>query len=122
MRLTPHFDLSEFLSPDLERVPAGYADELRHLCRRFLEPLRAEFGVTWVHSGHRSARHNSQVGGARQSRHLDLPGRAGAAADVSCREGAPADWYRLLDRLGAPGLGIYPGHVHVDNRRGRARW
>lgn len=121
-RLSRDFVLAEFVSPDLERVPPGYVQELAHLCSRYLQPLRDEFGRTTVHSGHRSDAHNRRVGGARQSRHRDLPGVAGAAADVSCDRGRPADWYRFLDRLGAPGLGLYPGHVHVDNRRGRARW
>lgn len=122
MKLSEHFDSAEFLSKDGEGMALGYLSELRQLCRVYLEPLRREFGVVTVHSGHRSARQNRRVGGAPQSRHLDLPGRAGAAADVSAARGRPADWYEFLDRLAPGGLGLYPTHVHVDNRRGRARW
>jgi uncharacterized protein YcbK (DUF882 family) len=122
VRLTPHFDAAEFVCRDGTPTPDDYLHELRHLCRRYLEPLRAEFGPVTIVSGHRSTRHNHQVGGAPASRHLDLPGRAGAAADVVCRRGRPTEWYRLLDGLQAPGLGLYATHVHVDNRRGRARW
>jgi hypothetical protein len=54
--------------------------------------------------------------------HLYRPGRQGVAADVRCARGRPADWYELLDELAAGGLSRYADHVHVDNRRGHARW
>jgi uncharacterized protein YcbK (DUF882 family) len=122
VRLSPHFALSEFRSPDKRHVPEAYATELQNLCIRYLEPLRERFGPVTVHSGHRSHRRNQAVGGAPLSFHLDRPGLAGAAADVSCARGGPAEWFRFLDGLGPGGLGLYPTHVHVDNRRGRARF
>lgn len=122
MRLSPHFHSREFRSSDGAPTPTAYLAELRDLCRDFLEPLRRVYGPVTVHSGHRSARSNAAAHGAPRSRHLDLPGQEGAAADFTCQRGAPADWYGLLDRLGAGGLGLYVDHVHVDNRRGRARW
>jgi uncharacterized protein YcbK (DUF882 family) len=122
MRLTAHFDSREFASRDGVPAPARQLHWLRRLCRRYLEPLRQEFGVVVVHSGFRTSKHNDNVGGAPGSFHLRIPHRRGAAADVSCARGTPRDWYEFLDRLGAPGLGLYDTHVHVDNRRGRARW
>ena len=58
----------------------------------------------------------------RQLCQLNLPGLKGAAADVRCARGTPRQWYAFLDRLDPGGLGLYVGHVHVDNRSGRARW
>jgi uncharacterized protein YcbK (DUF882 family) len=88
----------------------------------YLEPLRSAFGPVTITSGHRSSQHNESVGGARSSFHLAMPWRHGAAADVQCKRGTPADWYAFLDTLNPGGLGKYPGWVHVDTRRGRARW
>jgi uncharacterized protein YcbK (DUF882 family) len=122
VRLTRNFDSAEFRSKDGARMPRGYLRELRQLCVEYLQPLRDEFGTTIVSSGHRSATHNANVGGAPASRHLDLPGLKGAAADVSCARGTPRDWYQFLDSLDPGGLGLYSTHVHVDNRSGRARW
>lgn len=122
MQLSPHFHSREFRSHDGAPTPAGYLRELRFLCVCFLEPLRVEFGPVTIHSGHRSRSHNDHVGGADRSRHLDLPGRAGAAADLSCRRGTPREWYRFLDEDDIGGLGLYETHVHADTRRERARW
>jgi uncharacterized protein YcbK (DUF882 family) len=122
MRLTPHFDSAEFRSADGAPTPARQLHWLRLLCVEYLEPLRSEFGPVTILSGFRSARRNAQVSGARASFHMRLRGRRGAAADVRCARGTPADWYDFLDRRGAPGLGRYSWGVHVDNRAGRARW
>lgn len=120
-RLTPHFTTEEFGRPG-EPAPDAWLYWARKLCSDYLEPLRAEFGPVTIASGFRSLGHNSEVGGAPASFHTRRAGRRGAAADVVCRRGEPAQWYRLLDQLGVPGLGLYPGHVHADNRLGRARW
>jgi uncharacterized protein YcbK (DUF882 family) len=122
MRLSPHFEAAEFRSRDGQPTPPGYLRELRVLCVCFLEPLRREFGPVTVHSGHRSRTHNEHVGGAERSRHLDLAGRAGAAADVSCKRGTVDQWYDFLDGLAIGGLGRYRTHVHADTRSVRARW
>lgn len=121
-RITPHFSLSEFVSHDGELVPARSRGVLERLCRRYLEPLRDRFGPVTVISGHRSARHNAEVGGAPRSQHVYGAWGYGVAADVRCERGSPREWYEFLNGLGAGGLGLYDGHVHVDNRPGRARW
>jgi uncharacterized protein YcbK (DUF882 family) len=122
VRLTEHFDSREFRSRDGAGVPLGHARELRDLCRDYLEPLREVYGPVTIVSGYRTATHNARVGGASESRHLAVPGRRGAAADIVCRRGSPREWYRWLDARGVGGLGFYPTFVHVDNRSGRARW
>jgi len=120
--LTRHFTLEEFIRPEDRPAPAATRRFYLELCRDYLEPLRAAFGPTAVFSGYRSPSRNALVGGAPQSYHMRLPMRAGAAADVGCARGRPREWFALLDDLGAPGLGLYAAHVHVDNRRGHARW
>lgn len=103
-------------------MPAESVTALTRLCVRYLEPLRARFGRVTVISGHRTLEHNAQVGGAPRSQHVYGRFGYGVAADVVCERGSVRDWARLLDALGAGGVGSYPTHVHVDNRRGRARW
>lgn len=122
MKLSANFDSSEFRSHDGAPTSRSYLAELRTLCILYLQPLRDRFGATTITSGHRSAAENERVGGARQSRHLDLPGQQGAAADAVCARGRPAEWAEFLDARGAPGVGRYADHVHVDTRKGRARW
>lgn len=120
MRLSPDFALEEFSPPPA--VSRRRLDQLRQLCQDYLQPLRDEFGRTTITSGFRSRHHNVSVGGAPMSYHVWMHGRPGVAADVVCQRGNPRQWYEFLDRLGAPGLGLYDTHVHVDNRQRHARW
>lgn len=122
MRLSTHFRSQEFDCHDGTPVPEYAYDDLRDLCRRYLEPLRSRFGAVTIVSGYRTPSHNRAVSGAPLSMHVYARARPGAAADITCRRGQPADWYRYLDARGAPGLGQYDEHVHVDTRRGHARW
>lgn len=120
-QLSPHFTVAELLSRGT-RPPDGWLYWASKLCFTYLEPLRAEYGPVTIASGFRSIRHNTDVGGAPASYHTRIAGRRGAAVDLTCKRGRPTDWYRFLDGLDIPGLGIYPGHVHADNRAGRSRW
>ena len=121
-RISRNFHVKEFHSKDGARVPLRSYRALGWLAARYLEPLRAEFGVVNIYSGYRSESYNRAVGGAPLSRHRYDLAPLQVAADVSCHRGTPHDWYELLDQLGAGGLGLYPGFVHVDRRPGRARW
>jgi zinc D-Ala-D-Ala carboxypeptidase len=121
-QLSPHFAAEEFRSHDGTRTPPRWLHWAQELCTAYLEPLRSEFGPVTIVSGHRSTTHNRDVGGAPRSFHLRRRRRRGAAADVVCAQGSPAEWHAFLDDLGIPGLGLYSDHVHADNRAGRARW
>jgi uncharacterized protein YcbK (DUF882 family) len=92
------------------------------LCQVYLEPLREKYGPVTVISGFRSDTHNASVGGAPLSYHRSIRGRRGVAADVVCRDGTPHDWRRFMEALGAGGIGVYEGHLHVDTRHDTARW
>lgn len=122
MRLSPHFHEREFACHDGTAAPPRFLKWARELCQDYLEDLRREFGPVTVVSGYRTASHNRQVGGAPSSYHLSVQRRPGAAADVKCQKGDVRQWHAFLNRAGAPGLGFYSDHVHVDNRRGFARW
>ena len=120
--LSEHFKLREFHCRDGTPVPGHKIGELRELCQRYLEPLRAHFGRVDILSGYRTEAHNARVAGAPASMHLYRLSVPGVAADVKCATGSARDWYRYLDAAGPGGLGLYTGFVHVDTRRGRARW
>lgn len=122
-RLGVYFDSREFACKDGTPAPASSHPELRDLCRKYLDPMRRRFGPATVHSGYRTAGHNRSVGGAVESFHrYDLSGRYGVAADVTFRTGSPSQWAAAAEQLQAGGVGRYATFVHVDNRRGRARW
>lgn len=122
VRLSTHFSAREFRTHDGTVPPDAWLYWARKLCVQYLEPLRSSYGPVSVVSGYRHPSYNARIGGAPESYHQRLSGRRGAACDVRCARGAPADWAKLLDELGIPGLGLYPSWVHADNRLQRARW
>lgn len=79
MKLSPHFERSEFerdgcLIPD-EEVLAAY----QTLCSQLLEPLRLAFPEPFlVTSGYRSAEANTRIGGAPGSQHVATGSQAAA--------------------------------------------
>lgn len=121
-KLTEHFRWAEFGQRDGTLPPRTAFPAYRDLCARFLEPLRALYGPVSVVSGYRTRAHNASVGGAPASRHMPSVEPGAVAADIVCARGTPAEWHAALDRLNPGGLGLYAGHVHVDNRRVRSRW
>lgn len=123
MDLSPHFDTHEFDCHNGAPVPRHAYLDLRDLARVYLEPLRKQFGATIIVSGYRTPAYNASVGGAPHSYHVYEVRRFGAAADVVCAHGTPAEWLIFLSKLKPGGLGGYSRHVHVDNREGApARW
>ena len=98
MRLTEHFELSEFVRSatadklGIKNEPSKEAVEnLSVLCKQILEPLR-KFAKEPLHinSGFRCSALNMAVGGVSNSNHL-----YGFAADVRC-----SDWQKCLDWQG----------------------
>lgn len=104
----------EFFQPKEFRCPCCGAGQPAALLVLFLEVLRRTWdGPVMVNSGYRCARHNAEVGGVRQSRHL-----LGCAADV--RPSAPEFIEpfqflvgRLAGRVPDWELKLYPRFVHV---------
>jgi uncharacterized protein YcbK (DUF882 family) len=123
LRLSPHFLVTEFRDWHSRQLPPAYMDrQLRKLCIEVLEPLRQKFGVCHVYSGYRTPETNAEVGGAGQSYHIYTARRRWPAADIGFERGTPQEWAAAAEKLGVGGLGVYPTHIHVDQRPGRARW
>ena len=84
MRLTAHFDLSEFTRSEsakregLDNTPtAEHLENLRVLCEKVLEPIRLRFGSINISSGYRGKMLNHFIGGSVNSDHC-----LGRAADL----------------------------------------
>lgn len=127
MKISAHFDSTEFACRNGSLYPAAWIDaRLRPLCET-LEVIRESAGkpVT-ILSGFRTEEYNRSIKGARASQHVQ-----GRAADITIAGMKASAVHALvlelynankLPLLG--GLGAYPGFVHVDVRSGDrlARW
>lgn len=85
-----------------------------------LEDVREHFGKPLViTSGNRCEAHNMAIGGADESKHIK-----GIAADIKVVETEPSAVYDYLESRypDTYGMGLYKSWVHIDVRRGRARW
>jgi uncharacterized protein YcbK (DUF882 family) len=124
LQITPHFAISEFISPNdpwgwayLEQNWAKFYPRLLKLCG-VLEKIRAAFGGIPLHltSGLRSPAHNARIGGAKASQHLEC-----TAVDFYIEGigmGRIVAYAEKIPEVG--GLATKPGaFVHVDVR---ARW
>lgn len=126
MKLTQHFDTSEFECRCGCTAPQPVRDRWHSLATA-LEALRVKVDkpVT-ITSGYRCPTHNRDVGGARASQHL-----VGGAVDVTVESFDGRALAAILDALIASGqipdggIGLYadrPSIVHYDQRGRRARW
>jgi hypothetical protein len=84
MKLSAHFDLCEFTrseSAKREGVSNNptpeHLENIKTLCEKVLEPIRAKFGPINISSGYRSADLNHFIGGSLNSDHCK-----GRAADI----------------------------------------
>lgn len=90
-----------------------------------LQDLRDSVGRPFrITSGFRCEKHNKEVGGAENSRHLK-----GVAVDILIRDWSSEDIHKLLcfatsvrPKLGESGVGIYRSWVHFDLRDSNAAW
>ena len=84
MKLSQHFALAEFTRSESakrhgvsnEPTPA-HLENIKVLCERILEPIRAKYGPIVISSGYRSKTLNHYIGGALKSQHLE-----GKAVDI----------------------------------------
>lgn len=92
-----------------------------HLAAHYLESIRRLLGrkPLFITSWYRTPAYNRKIGGSNKSFHL-----TGKAIDFYCKHLSPKQIYEILDEshgeLG--GLGLYPGHIHIDIRGEKARW
>jgi hypothetical protein len=84
MKLSEHFDLSEFTRSEsakregLDNTPtAEHLENLKILCEKVLEPIRLRYGSINISSGYRGKLLNHFIGGSVNSDHC-----VGRAADI----------------------------------------
>ena len=82
--------------------------------------VREHFGrPVVINSGHRCAKHNAKVGGAKASVHM-----TGKAADIKVSDASPSVVAGYLEQKHPDryGIGRYPNFTHIDVRDGKSRW
>ena len=85
-----------------------------------LDSARAHFNAPIsIISGYRCPVHNSKVGGAKNSQHMQ-----GIAADIKVSCKTPKEVYDYFESKfpNTYGLGLYKSWVHIDVRQNKARW
>ena len=104
MRLSAHFDLSEFLHSDTaERLGIDNAPDdaeianLKRLCEEVLEPLRERIGPIQITSGFRCIALNRAIGSRDSSHHID-----GRAADIKVKGLGPKTICEAIAALELP--------------------
>jgi len=125
MKLSKHFDLSEFTHSQsaerlhLENCPTGaHLNAMATLCNDLLEFIREKYGVIIISSGYRSTSLNKAIGGSQHSQHSK-----GEAADILI----PAvDAYDVCKWIESSGIEfdqlIYEGNwTHISYRSNRNR-
>lgn len=112
-QISKHFNLREFQSPDTGEVKINskLIEKLELLRQRFGRPII-------INSGYRTKEHNEQVGGSKNSLHVQ-----GKAVDIRKVEGLTIDeMAELAEEIGFDGIGKYNWGIHVDIRGYKARW
>ena len=115
IKLSNHFLLAEFCNwkkypqniPTIQQIA-----NMAYGCRQLLEPAREAIDCPIIiNSGFRNSRVNAQVGGVRNSQHLQ-----GCAADIRPKD--PKQFQRLVDFLKAHTLTDQlltgPGWLHIS--------
>ena len=114
IKISSHFKLSEFESPDTKEVMIS-----KELIDK-LEILRykLEGKPLIINSGYRTPEYNDKVGGAQKSKHME-----GIAVDIQKVEGYTIDeMAEIAEEVGFTGIGKYSWGIHVDCRPYPARW
>ena len=122
-RSTAHFN--PVLDP-LLHCPCCKTGQLSIATFILLETIREHFSaVVTVSSGPRCAKHNKDVGGAKNSEHLIREDEDVDAVDIKVKGHTPQEVYLYLKSLpyaNLLGIGKYRTFVHVDPRGYAARW
>ncbi|WP_100628682.1 D-Ala-D-Ala carboxypeptidase family metallohydrolase [Algoriphagus formosus] len=123
MQLTTNFNLSEFQCRSGAPMPDQVLNHLHSLAMA-LQIIRNELKAPiTITSGYRSPEHNSRIGGAQNSMHIQ-----GKAADFKVYGKNPRAVAAIIERLISEGkipqggLKAYRSWVHYDIRGVRARW
>jgi len=121
MNLTNNFKLEEFASPDADYFPISAINNLNELAenlqilRDYIESFLVIYPAINVNSGWRTKKHNKEVGGVADSRHL-----YGYAGDIWNNKLIPEKLHEIIEALikrghmKQGGLGLYNTFVHYD--------
>lgn len=123
MKLSQHFDLSEFFKSDTaEKIgidnttnDSTIISNMSCLCTRVLEPLRSLINMPIViSSGYRCEELNKALNGSKKSQHI-----SGEAADIYINGVDPVDIFKTIKEshiIKFDQIILYPGFVHVSYR------
>ena len=113
IQVSKNFKLREFECKDgskLVKIDRKLVETLQKLRDRLGKPII-------ITSSYRTPAHNKKVGGATNSQHIH-----GTAADIKVNGMTPRQLLPHAEAVGFTGIGLYTGHLHVDVRKGKARW
>lgn len=112
-KLTKNFMLHEFVCKD------GSGELMIDLPSiELLQKLRDYFGKpVYITSAYRSPEYNKQVGGVKNSYHLQ-----GRAFDIYIEGVTPSKVAEIAEKIGFTGIGIYDEFTHVDTRNIKSHW
>ncbi len=107
-----YFTEKELRCPCCEQIPPRARENIVALVNNVLDPVRELYGKPiYVTSGYRCYRHNLEVGGVKNSQHMQ-----GEAADIHCDDNQQL--IRLIKQLGTfDQLIVYPTFLHVSYKR-----
>lgn len=123
MKLTTNFNREEFDCNDGVVIPSEFMPNVIEVAKN-LQILRDDIGEPiHVNSGYRHKAYNKKVKGKPASKHLTA-----SAADITAKSFTPKQLAARVEKLIKEkklwfgGIGIYPGFIHVDIRKNKARW
>lgn len=133
LKVTENFTLGELLEGRLEVFGANHdefkkyvykyitLDDLKnvmYLAKEFLQPIRENFGITYVNCTFRPREWELKQGRGGLSQHV-----LGKAADIKCKNFSAKELYDWINKKTPNvGLGLYETWVHIDDRGSHARW
>lgn len=108
MQLTKDFSTDELRCPCCGLCPMnpGFMAALQKLRNLWGKPIK-------ISSGFRCEKHNTLVGGAKDSQHLK-----GKAGDCETNAADRYDFVKLAFEVGFKGVGVAKSYVHLDIRDG----
>ena len=122
-KISKYFTVGEVTKGDPRRIPVSNSKHAQNIVNLaiHLDKIREEWGhPIGVNSWYRPPQVNAEVGGAKNSQHLN-----GSAADIKPLGGGSVyEFQAWLDKRWdrALGYGAKKGFVHIDLREGRIRW
>lgn len=113
IQISKNFKLREFQCKDGSQL-VKVDSQLLHKLQKLRDLINRPIIIV---SGYRTASHNKNVGGAKNSLHLQ-----GKAADILVYEISSNTLAKQAEQVGFNGIGIYKSFLHVDVRNKKTKW